>query len=132
MNRDKTKTAVVVNENDRLLGVVNRSKFFEFPDEYRKSVKLDSVMIKDPFFAYTIDSLHDALVKLSSNELQEMPVLSNEDKRGLGMVTISDLVKLYDKEVEKILEIRKDNGLRLPSEGDMQSSNEGINRNKKK
>ena len=132
MNRDKTKTAVVVNENDRLLGVVNRSKFFEFPEEYRKSVKLDSVMIKDPFFAYTIDSLHDALVKLSSNELQEMPVLSNEDNRVLGMVTISDLVKLYDKEVEKILEIRKDNGLRLPSEGDMQSSNEGINRNKKK
>ena len=132
MNRDKTKTAVVVNENDRLLGVVNRSKFFEFPEEYRKSVKLDSVMIKDPFFAYTIDSLHDALVKLSSNELQEMPVLSNEDNRVLGMVTISDLVKLYDKEVEKILKIRKDNGLRLPSEGDMQSSNEGINRNKKK
>jgi chloride channel protein, CIC family len=132
MNRDKTKTAVVVDENDRLLGVVNRSKFFEFPEEYRKSVKLDSVMIKDPFFAYTIDSLHDALVKLSSNELQEMPVLSNEDNRVLGMVTISDLVKLYDKEVEKILEIRKDNGLRLPSEGDMQSSNEGINRNKKK
>ena len=41
MNHDKTKTAVVVNENDRLLGVVNRSKFFEFPDEYRKSVKFD-------------------------------------------------------------------------------------------
>ena len=40
-----------------------------------------------------------------------MPVLSNEDNRLLGIVTISDLVKLYDKEVEKILEIRKDNGL---------------------
>ena len=107
MNRDKTKTAVVVNENDRLLGVVNRYKFFEFPDEYRKSVKLDSVMIKDPLFTYVTDSLHDALVRLSSNELQEMPVLCNEDSRVLGMVTISDLVKLYDKEVEKILNIRK-------------------------
>ena len=61
-----------------------------------------------------------------------MPVLSNEDNRLLGMVTISDLVKLYDKEVEKILNIRKDNGLRLPSEGAMQSSYEGINHNKKK
>ena len=36
-----------------------------------------------------------------------MPVLCNEDSRVLGMVTISDLVKLYDKEVEKILNIRK-------------------------
>ena len=68
MNRDKTKTAVVVNGNDRLLGVVNRYKFFEFPDEYRKSVKLDSVMVKDPLFTYVTDSLHDALVRLSSNE----------------------------------------------------------------
>ena len=107
MNRDRTKTAVVVNENDRLLGVVNRPKFFEFPEEYRKSVKLDSVMIKDPFFAYITDSLHNALVRLSSNELQEMPVLSNEDNILLGIVTISDLVKLYDKEVEKILKLEK-------------------------
>jgi CIC family chloride channel protein len=109
MNRDRTKTAAVVDENDRLLGVVNRHKFFEFPEEYRKSVKLDSVMVKDPFFAYITDSLHNALVRLSSNELQEMPVLSNEDNRVLGIVTISDLVKLYDKEVEKVMKIRKDN-----------------------
>ena len=88
-------------------------------------------MIKDPFFAYTTDSLHDALVRLSSNELQEMPVLSNEDNRVLGMVTISALVKLYDKEVEKILEIRKDNGLSLPSVDDMKSSHTDINQNKK-
>ena len=96
MNRDRTKTAVVVNENDRLPGVVNKYKFFEFPDEYRKSVKLDSVMTKEPFFAYITDSLHSTL-RLSSNELQEMPVLSNEDNILLGIATISDLVKLYDK-----------------------------------
>ena len=100
----------VVNENDRLLGVVNRHKFFEIPEEYRKTVKLDSVMIKDPFFAYMTDSLHNALVRLSSNDLQEMPVLSDEDNRVLGIVTISDLVKLYDNEVQKIVKVRKDGG----------------------
>ena len=90
--------------------MVNRHKFFEIPEEYRKTVKLDSIMIKDPFFAYITDSLHNALVRLSSNELQEMPVVSNEDNRVLGIVTISDLVKLYDKEVEKVMKVRKDNG----------------------
>ena len=65
MNRDRIKTAAVVNENDRLLGVVNRHKFFEIPEEYRKTVKLNSIMIKDPFFAYITDSLHNALVRLS-------------------------------------------------------------------
>jgi CIC family chloride channel protein len=109
MNRDRTKTVVVVNENERLLGIVNRHKFFEFPEEYRKSVKLDNIMIKDPFFAYETDSLHNALVRLSSNELQEMPVLSNDDKRVLGIVTISDLVRIYDKEVQEILNIQKSN-----------------------
>ena len=103
MNRDGTKFGAVVNEIDRLLGVVNRHKFFEFPEEYRKSVKLESVMLKDPFFAYVTDSLHSALVRLSSNEIQEMPVLSGEDSKVLGIVTISDLVRLYDNEVEKIL-----------------------------
>ncbi len=130
MNRDKTKTAAVVNENDMLLGVVNRHKFFEIPEEYRKTVKLDSVMIKDPFFAYMTDSLHNALVRLSSNELQEMPVLSNEDNRVLGIVTISDLVKLYDKEVEKIMRVRKDNGSMASSSiEDSSSSDSNPNQN---
>ena len=40
---------------------------------------------------------------------QEIPVLSSEDNKVLGIVTISDLVKLYDKEVEKGMQIRKDN-----------------------
>ena len=130
MNRDRTKTAAVVNENDMLLGVVNRHKFFEIPEEYRKTVKLDSVMIKDPFFAYMTDSLHNALVRLSSNELQEMPVLSNEDNRVLGIVTISDLVKLYDKEVEKIMKVRKDNGSMVSSSvEDSGSSDSNPNQN---
>ncbi|MGB5091136.1 MAG: hypothetical protein WBN72_09355, partial [Nitrososphaeraceae archaeon] len=46
------------------------------------------------------------LIRLSSNELQEMPVLSNENNKVLGIITIADLVKLYDKEVEKILKVR--------------------------
>ena len=79
------------------------------------------------------DSLHNALVRLSSNELQEMPVLSNEDNRVLGIVTISDLVKLYDKEVEKIMEVRKDNNSIVSSSvEDSGSSDSDPNKNLKK
>jgi signal-transduction protein with cAMP-binding, CBS, and nucleotidyltransferase domain len=102
---------MVVSESDKLEGVVYRYKLFEFPEEYRKSIKLENVMIKDPFFAYTSDSLHHALVRLSSNDLQEMPVLSNEDHKVIGIVTIADLVKLYDSQVEKIMKSRDQNGL---------------------
>ena len=102
MNRNNSKMILVVDQDDVLEGVVYRHKLFEFPEEYRKSVKLESIMIKEPLFAYNSDSLHNALVRLSSNYLQEMPVLSNKDNKVIGIITISDLVKLYDKEVSKI------------------------------
>ena len=105
MNRNNSKMILVVSQEDILQGVVYKHKLFEFPEEYRKSVKLESIMIKDPFFAYNSDSLHNALVRLSSNDLQEMPVLSYEDNKVIGIITISDLVKLYDKEVEKITKV---------------------------
>lgn len=106
MNRNNSKMIAVVNEKELLQGVVYKHRLYEFPDEYRKSIKLESIMIKDPFFAYSSDSLHNALVRLSSNELQEMPVLSNENNKVLGIITIADLVKLYDKAVEKIVKVR--------------------------
>ena len=105
MNRNNSKMILVVNDEDMLQGVVYKHKLFEFPEEYRKTVKLESIMITDPFFAYSSDSLHNALVRLSSNDLQEMPVLSNEENKVIGIITISDLVTLYDKEVEKITKI---------------------------
>jgi CBS-domain-containing membrane protein len=111
LNRNNSRMIMVVNESDKLEGVVYRYKLFEFPEEYRKSIKLENVMIKDPFFAYTSDSLHHALVRLSSNDLQEMPVLSNEDHKVIGIVTIADLVKLYDNQVEKIMKSREQNSL---------------------
>ena len=105
MNRNNSKMILVVNEIDRLEGVVYKHKLYEFPEEYRKSVILESIMIKDPFFAYMSDSLHNALVKLSSNELREMPVLADENNKVLGFITISDLVKLYENEVDKIMKL---------------------------
>ncbi|HSA72571.1 MAG TPA: chloride channel protein [Nitrososphaeraceae archaeon] len=111
LNRNGGRMIMVVNENDRLEGVVYKHKLFEFPEEYRKSTKLVNIMIKDPFFAYSSDSLHLALVRLSSNDLQEMPVLSNENQKVIGIVTIADLVKLYDSQVEKILKARDPNNL---------------------
>jgi chloride channel protein, CIC family len=131
MNRNNTKMIAVVNEKELLHGVVYKHRLYEFPDEYRKSIKLESIMIKDPFFAYSSDSLHDALIRLSSNELQEMPVLSNENNKVLGIITIADLVKLYDKEVEKIVKVRNPS---IPGSDnkrdDIDSSNDGHLRDK--
>lgn len=124
LNKSVGRMIMLVNENDKLEGVVYKYKLFEFPEEYRKSIKLQNIMIKDPFFAYTSDSLHHALVRLSSNDIQEMPVLSNENQKVIGIVTISDLVKLYDIQVEKILKSRKENTLNIGINGTGNKKNE--------
>jgi CBS-domain-containing membrane protein len=125
LNRNNSRMIMVVNESDKLEGVVYRFKLFEFPEEYRKSIKLENIMIKDPFFAYTSDSLHHALIRLSSNDLQEMPVLSNEDHKVIGIVTIADLVKLYDKQVEKIMKHRDQNSLGIDDNSSRIEKNKG-------
>ena len=125
LNRNNSRMIMVVNESDNLEGVVYRFKLFEFPEEYRKSTKLENIMIKDPFFAYTSDSLHHALIRLSSNDLQEMPVLSNEDHKVIGIVTIADLVKLYDNQVEKIMKHRDQNSLGIDDNSSRIEKNKG-------
>jgi CBS domain-containing protein len=35
-----------------------------------------------------------------------MPVLSDENNKIVGIISISDLVKLYDNEVEKVMKLR--------------------------
>jgi len=127
MNRINSKMILVVNENDRLDGVVYKYKLYEFPEEYRKSVILESIMIKDPLFAYMSDSLHNALVRLSSNDLQEMPVLSDENNKVIGIITISDLVKLYDNEVDKIMKLTNRSSLNIESDNAINNNKENHN-----
>ena len=40
-----------------------------------------------------------------------MRVVSNEDHKVIGIVTIADLVKLHDNQVEKIMKSRDQNSL---------------------
>ena len=75
MNRNNSKMILVVYHDDVLHGVIYRHKLFEFPEEYRKSVKLESIMIKESYFAYNSNSLHNTLVRLSSNDLRNARVI---------------------------------------------------------
>ena len=75
MNRNNSKMILVVYHDDVLHGVIYRHKLFEFPEDYRKSVKLESIMIKESYFAYNSNSLHNTLVRLSSNDLRNARVI---------------------------------------------------------
>ena len=66
---------LVVDHDYVLHDVIYRHKLFEFPEEYRKSCKLESIMIKESYFAYNSNSLHNTLVRLSSNDLRNARVI---------------------------------------------------------
>jgi len=75
MNRNNSKMILVVYHDDVLHGVIYRHNLFEFPEEYRKSFNLESIMIKESYFAYNSNSLHNTLVRLSSNDLRNARVI---------------------------------------------------------
>jgi len=75
MNRNNSKMILVVDHDYVLHDVIYRHNLFEFPEEYRKSVKLESIMIKESYFAYNSNSLHNTLVRLSSNDLRNARVI---------------------------------------------------------
>jgi CBS domain-containing protein len=52
-----------------------------------------------------------------------MPVLSYEDNKVIGIITISDLVKLYDKEVEKITKVMNGSNLETKNDDTTKSDN---------
>jgi len=66
---------LVVDHDYVLHGVIYRHNLFEFPEEYRKSFNLESIMIKESYFAYNSNSLHNTLVRLSSNDLRNARVI---------------------------------------------------------
>jgi CBS domain-containing protein len=55
-----------------------------------------------------------------------MPVLSDENNQVIGIITISDLVKLYDSEVDKIMKLTNRSNLNIDL------SDNAINKNKDK
>jgi chloride channel protein, CIC family len=75
MTRNNSKMILVVDHDYVLHGVIYRHNLFEFPEEYRKSFKLESIMIKESYFAYNSNSLHNTLVRLSSNDLRNARVI---------------------------------------------------------
>jgi len=61
-----------------------------------------------------------------------MPVLSNENQKVIGIVTIADLVKLYDSQVEKILKARDQNTLNIGINDNGNKKNKDTDLNNKK
>lgn len=61
--------------------------------------------------AYPDESLNTVLQRLATKDIGRLPVVSRKDSRKiLGIITRSDIVKLYDKTIVERMNYRSENG----------------------
>jgi CIC family chloride channel protein len=101
----------VLDSNGQLSGIVTlkdvRDKVGH--DELEKAIT--EICTKDVAVAYQDETLNTVLKRLAAKDIGRLPVVSrSDDTKLLGIITRSDIVKLYDKKIlDKVQRIQKMN-----------------------
>ncbi len=99
----------VLDPHGKLCGIVTlkdvRDKIGQ--DELDKTIK--EISTKDVEVAYKDETLNTVLKRLAAKDIGRLPVVSRSDRtKLLGIITRSDIVKLYDKKIlDKVQRLQK-------------------------
>lgn len=96
---DKGYRDIPIVHSGDLVGLVTMSELLEVPRESMDSVKLETVMNKNPTVAYSDESLREVFNKMTTNRIDLLPVISRESTRLLGVVSFTDAMKAYDRAI---------------------------------
>jgi CIC family chloride channel protein len=92
-----------VVENGELVGIIVFEDVEKVPVEKRGETKVKDVMTTKLVVTYPDESLEDALKKLAANNIGRLPVVDrSNEKKLLGMLTRSDIMKAHAREVAKL------------------------------
>lgn len=97
MNKEKVNGAPVVNEDNRLVGMVVKADIYRFlidPGHY-KSCPIEWVMTKDVIKAKADEDVLDVAKRLRDHDIIAMPVV--EGNSVVGIISIEDLLDYYIK-----------------------------------
>ncbi|SFM85460.1 chloride channel protein [Methanolobus profundi] len=100
----------VLDQNGKLCGIVTlkdvRDKVGH--DELEKTI--NEIASKDVEIAFPDESLNTVLKRLAAKDIGRLPVVSRSDSsKLLGIITRSDIVKLYDKKIlDKVQRLQKE------------------------
>ncbi|WP_456329661.1 chloride channel protein [Archaeoglobus sp.] len=90
--------------NDKLVGVVTFEDIERVPFENRDKTLVRDIMTKDLIVTYPDETLEEALIKLVDKGIGRLPVVDREDERKLlGLITRSDIMKAHAREVKRIV-----------------------------
>jgi len=84
----------VVDETDRLLGILTISDVMEMSlSEPDQTLTAKDLLRNDPIVAYSHETCREAAERMAASGIGRLPVLSEETRKLIGIITRSDLLK---------------------------------------
>lgn len=101
----------VLDAEGKLWGVVTLKDIRDKVKQGELDKTIGEIATSDLVVAYPDESLNTVLQRLAAKDIGRLPVVSKEDNRKiLGIITRSDIVKLYDKTIVERMKYRSENG----------------------
>lgn len=92
-----------VMEKGELAGIITFEDIEKVPVEKRAEIPVKEVMTKEVVHVYPDDNLETALKRLVSYDVGRLPVVDrNNEKRLIGLLTRSDIMKAHAREVAEL------------------------------
>ncbi len=100
----------VLDENGKLCGIVTLKDLRDKVKHDELDRKVSDIATKEVEIAYPDETLYAVLKRLAAKDIGRLPVVSRDDREELiGIVTRSDIVKLYNKRIiDKVQQMKKE------------------------
>jgi CIC family chloride channel protein len=101
----------VLDPEGKLWGIVTLKDIRDKVKQGELDKTIGEIATSNLVIAYPDESLNTVLQRLATKDIGRLPVVSREDNRKiLGIITRSDIVKLYDKTIVERMKHRSENG----------------------
>ncbi len=99
----------VLDSGGKLCGIVTLKDVRDKVDHDELDKTINEISSKDVEVAYPEESLNTVLKRLAAKDIGRLPVVSSTDRtKLLGIITRSDIVKLYDKKILDKVHLKKE------------------------
>jgi CIC family chloride channel protein len=90
----------IVDPAGGLLGIVTMRDVLGLPVEKRHSTPVDNAMTRNVIVGHSDESLLEAMNKIVTNAVGQLPVVERDSNRLVGIITMTDAIRAYDRVVK--------------------------------
>jgi CBS domain-containing protein len=111
MMSDKDVGALVVMENDKMVGIMSERDYARkvvLLGKTSRETTVDEIMSKHVFTIHPDQTVEEAMELMNSKRVRHLPVVEDSEGKVLGMISIGDAVKaIIHKQREAIKNLEK-------------------------